>query len=66
MPKLQKTRREAIPHYPADSDSNGISDYARNVFEALSRKDRAREQREIANASLPTQPIASMRLMREP
>jgi hypothetical protein len=64
MPKLQKTRREAIPHYPADS--NGISDYAHNVFEALSRKDRAREQREIANANLPTQPIASMRLMREP
>lgn len=64
MPKLQKTRREAIPHYPADS--NGISDYARNVFEALSQKDRAREQREIANANLPTQPIASMRLMREP
>jgi hypothetical protein len=61
-------RVKAVPHYKTDpTDPNGgdgISDYARNVFEVLSQKDRAREQRKIANANsnLPTQPIATMKL----
>jgi hypothetical protein len=64
MPKLQKTRREAALHYPADSDPNGLSDYELNVFEALSRKDRAREWRKAtdANANAPSQPIVTTRL----
>ncbi len=59
-------RVKAVPHYKTDIDSGLSADteYARNVFEALSQKDRAREQCEIANANsnLPTQPIATMKL----